>query len=90
MKTITISVSEELYCDAHVAAALRDTNVTALLRYFLEYLSKDIERNYRTTLNRRVRAKRAQKAHELSAHSPQEKALEAKNHKRKNKYPTPL
>lgn len=79
MKTITISVTEELYRDVHVAAALRDKSVTALLRSFFQLLSDDLEQDYRVTLNRRVRAKRAQYAQELSTQLPQEKILVAKN-----------
>ncbi len=79
MKTITISVTEELYRDAHVAAALRDTSVTALLRFFLNYLSDDLERDYRTTLNRRARAKRAQNALELTTQPTEAQGVEPKN-----------
>ena len=44
MKNITVSVPDDVYRDARVAAAQRDTSVSALVVGYLEQLSERAER----------------------------------------------
>ncbi len=57
MKNITVSVPDQVYRDARVAAAQRDTSVSALVVAYLERLSGRIEEFARLeALQRQVQA----------------------------------
>ena len=57
MKNITVSLPDEVYRAARVAAASRDTSVSALVREFLGTLDAQTDFERRVQLERDTRAK---------------------------------